>query len=186
MFVALVSEDELHNVIANGRHGTLMPAWCDSTGGPLTDEQVGVLVKGIKQRSWKTIAASEIGKRAEDVSECTAATSRQRHQREMAQAGEKRFSLRLRDCHGENGSRRRMSEIVNDQAFLALVERSGPAALHHHGPARFGDAELCRPKGRGKATFKPLTSQQVSDLVALLASWRNQRRTRKTKQFNLS
>jgi hypothetical protein len=27
-------------------------------------------------------------------------------------------------------------------------------------------------KGHDKATFKPLTSQQVSDIVALLASWR--------------
>ena len=59
IFVALVSEDELHNVIANGRRGTLMPAWLDSAGGPLTQQQVSALVTGIKRRGWKTIAATE-------------------------------------------------------------------------------------------------------------------------------
>jgi len=35
-----------------------------------------------------------------------------------------------------------------------------------------GMPDFADPKGRDKTTFKPLTSQEVSDIVALLASWR--------------
>ncbi len=170
IFVALVSEDELHNVIANGRRGTLMPAWLDSAGGPLTQQQVGALVTGIKRRGWKTIAASET-ENAQNIYPSAPPLVAPEASKGDAQAGKNAFSLACADCHGEDGRNGEFGDL-NDKAFLALVSdqvlrRYIITGRHDLGMPNFADS-----KGRDKATFKPLTSQQVSDIVALLASWR--------------
>ncbi len=48
-YVAL-AKDHIRDVIANGRKGTLMPAFAQSAGGMLTGKQVDVLANGIVQR----------------------------------------------------------------------------------------------------------------------------------------
>ena len=53
LFLAQIPDAELRRVIAEGRHGTLMPAFATSAGGELTAEQVDILAEGIKKR-WRT------------------------------------------------------------------------------------------------------------------------------------
>ena len=50
LFLALIPDEELQRVIAEGRPGTLMPAFAGPSGGQLTAEQVEVLAEGIKPR----------------------------------------------------------------------------------------------------------------------------------------
>jgi mono/diheme cytochrome c family protein len=47
-YQALVDEQVLHQVVANGEPGTLMPAFSISAGGSLTDQQVDALVQGMR------------------------------------------------------------------------------------------------------------------------------------------
>ena len=58
LYLSLVTDDELHHVIADGRAGTLMPAWSQKNGGPLTNN---------KWRRWSKESA-RIGRPA-DASE---------------------------------------------------------------------------------------------------------------------
>jgi cytochrome c oxidase cbb3-type subunit 3/ubiquinol-cytochrome c reductase cytochrome c subunit len=47
LYLAILPRDTLRQIIRNGRPGTSMPPWAKSLGGPLTDQQVEVLVNGI-------------------------------------------------------------------------------------------------------------------------------------------
>ncbi len=57
LFLAIVPDAELLRVISDGRHGTPMPGFAPSSGGPLTAAQVSALADGIKSR-WKPAAES--------------------------------------------------------------------------------------------------------------------------------
>lgn len=46
-FLASISREQLVDIIANGVPGSRMPAFADRNGGPLTDEQVGIIADGI-------------------------------------------------------------------------------------------------------------------------------------------
>ena len=53
LYLAVVSDDDLARVIAQGVADSMMPAFDISWGGPLTDEQITLLVAGMRQR-WAT------------------------------------------------------------------------------------------------------------------------------------
>lgn len=48
VYVSVLPEETLRNIIANGLPGTAMPAFAIANGGLLTDQQIEILVKGIK------------------------------------------------------------------------------------------------------------------------------------------
>src|SRR5579863_8279640 len=50
VYLAIVDERAMHRVVANGVHGTAMPAFAQSAGGMLTDKQVEVITSGIFSR----------------------------------------------------------------------------------------------------------------------------------------
>ncbi len=52
-YQALVDEQVLHQAVANGLPGTLMPAFAISAGGSLTDQQVDALVHGMRAAWYK-------------------------------------------------------------------------------------------------------------------------------------
>ena len=52
-YQALVNEQLLRKVVAEGAPGTLMPAFATSAGGSLTDEQIDALVKGMRTAWYK-------------------------------------------------------------------------------------------------------------------------------------
>src|SRR3954451_15216347 len=51
-YQALIDDASLRDVIAKGEKGTLMPGFGPATGGPLTEQQIDVIVQGIRAR-WK-------------------------------------------------------------------------------------------------------------------------------------
>jgi mono/diheme cytochrome c family protein len=169
MFVALVSDDELRSVIANGRRGTLMPAWLDSAGGPLTEQQVAALVTGIKQRGWTALGKSA-GNSQDAYPSAPPLVSPEATKGDL-HAGQELFAQSCANCHGEDGRNGEFGDL-NDQAFLALVSDQILRRYIITGRHDLGMPDFADPKGRDKNTFKPLTPQEVSDIVALLASWR--------------
>ena len=50
VYLAIVDEKVVHNVVANGVRGTSMPAFAQSAGGMLTDQQIEVITSGIFSR----------------------------------------------------------------------------------------------------------------------------------------
>src|SRR5438132_632707 len=73
-------------------------------------------------------------------------------------------------CHGADG---KLAGAINDPAFLALISDQALRRLAITGRPDLTPEmpDFRSTTGRGPS-FKPLSSQEIDDLVALLASWR--------------
>jgi cytochrome c oxidase cbb3-type subunit 3/ubiquinol-cytochrome c reductase cytochrome c subunit len=155
LFLAIVPDQVLHSVITEGRTGTPMTAFAKDKGGPLTEKQIGILAEGIK-RHWKP---SQLKKKPPPYLLSDAKTGDRK-------AGRKVFARDCAMCHGKEGQGGDDAGAINDPVFLALVS----------------DQELRRYIITGRPDFgmpnyadredADLTSQEINDLVALLAYWR--------------
>ena len=59
VYLGIVDEATMRNVVANGVRGTSMPAFAQPAGGMLTEQQIDVITSGIFSR-WGRTAASWI------------------------------------------------------------------------------------------------------------------------------
>ncbi len=127
IYLSLVTNDELHKVIADGRSGTLMPAWSQKSGGPLTDGQVAALVEGIRA-TWQEAGTSEAAQKcaAPDI-----AQHRGKCHRRRQGVGNGLCRLPWTQRRGGRHWRRDPRSRVSGP-----FERPGVAALHHHRPRR--------------------------------------------------
>ena len=164
LFLAIVPDAELLRVITEGRAVTpaqksLMPAFVRDRGGPLTDAQVKVLAEGIKRR-W--------GGEAPNEEPPPYLSPREPGDKER---GAKLFDLACAACHGDEGKGAKQAGAINDRSFLALISDQELRRIVITGRADLGmpdysDSDWRSPK------FKPLTSADINDLVALLRYWR--------------
>jgi cytochrome c oxidase cbb3-type subunit III len=172
LFLALVPDDELKQVVANGRPGTLMPAFSVASGGQLTAEQVLVLAEGIKHH-WGPVPPAQAGMPAYRLE------SPKPDRSDGNAAGMLVFAMACASCHGERGQGRVFSDeaggkpsgAINVPAFLTLYSDQALRRLVITGRPDLGMPDCTDRQGRPDE-FKPLTSREVTDLVALLASWR--------------
>lgn len=156
LFLAIVPDEVLRRVIREGRTGTPMTAFAKDKGGPLTENQIDLLARGIKRR-W---ARAEQPKRKPPP-----------YLLSDAKPGDKKAGLKVfaRDCimcHGEHGEGGEDAGAINDPAFLALVSDQALRRIIITGRPDF---EMPNYIKRGD---EKLTSQEINDLVALLAYWR--------------
>jgi cytochrome c oxidase cbb3-type subunit 3 len=167
LFLALVPDTELQRVISEGRAGTLMPAFAASQGGDLTDAQIKVLARGIKQE-WSPTESAPTGAPPYLASQTKAdgATPGNRDN------GLKVFTRACAHCHGDHGQGGRQGAI-NDPNFLALISDQALRRLVITGRPDLGMPDYAGSKGRPE-NFQPLTAKDVTDVVALLASWRTE------------
>jgi cytochrome c oxidase cbb3-type subunit 3/ubiquinol-cytochrome c reductase cytochrome c subunit len=132
--------------------------------GPLTDAQVRVLAEGIKKR-WGPPASGS------PPPYLSPTGGKGGNDREGAGV----FARACAGCHGQEGagveSDGRLRRQIHDPAFLALISDKALRRIIITGRPDLGmpayDVTADRP-----ADFRPLTSAQIDDLVALLASWR--------------
>jgi cytochrome c oxidase cbb3-type subunit 3/ubiquinol-cytochrome c reductase cytochrome c subunit len=170
LFLAIVSDAELLRVISEGRAVTAaqrspMPAFARAGGGPLTGAQVKALAEGIKKR-W---GAAPSGVASPPLLSPDGTKGGDRDE------GAGVFARSCAGCHGAVGEGverdGRLRRKVNDRAFLALISDKALRRTIITGRPDLGmpayDGTAGRPAG-----FRPLTSTQINDLVALLASWR--------------
>jgi cytochrome c oxidase cbb3-type subunit 3/ubiquinol-cytochrome c reductase cytochrome c subunit len=142
-----------------------MPAFAEDKGGTLTDAQVKVLAEGIKKR-WQPAAASTKAMPTyalahnHDGSEIKADRSR----------GAEVFASACGHCHG-NAGEGGTHGAINQPAFLALMSDQAVRRLVITGRADLGMPPYDSEVGRG-AGFKPLSDNDINELVALLAQWR--------------
>ncbi len=158
VYLAIANDDAIRKVIANGVPGTAMPAFAVSAGGMLTDAQIEVITKEIRAR-WSK----------QGVLDTPAAPSYAAKSAGDAQRGEVAYNTYCASCHGPGGSGGNKASAITDDSFLALVSDQGLRTI-----VIAGRPELGAPDWRGDLPGKPMSDQEVTDVVAWLASRRVQ------------
>lgn len=163
LFLSIVSDSVVLGLISEGRPGTPMPGFSRSSGGPLTDEQVKALAAGLKPR-WKPARQTHA-----EIPPYSAGASSSSGDKDR---GLKVFTRACAPCHGANGEGNPdQAGAINDPAFLALISDQ---CLRRY--AITGRPDLLMPdfadNTNRSSDYKPLTSAEITDLVALLAHWR--------------
>ncbi len=168
LFVSIVPDEDLLNVIRAGRRGTPMPPFLIDNGGMLTQQQIEVLVAGIKSQ-WNAKTTDLESPPPYQLTNAGAVQSPDERQR-----GHEVFARACAGCHGENGlgnSADHGAGPINVPAFLALISDQAIRRIVITGRPDLGMPNYAETKGRPD-NFKPLTSAEIGDLVALIASWR--------------
>jgi cytochrome c oxidase cbb3-type subunit 3 len=166
VFLSIVPSSVLFSVISQGRPGTPMPAFSMKRGGTLTDIQVKALVEGIKLR-WKSTYSAQATVPPYSMATVNA-TGDKNH-------GEKIFARACAPCHGVLGEGTEDSNggtgAINDPSFLALISDQALRRYAITGRPDLGMPDYADKTGRSD-DYRPMTGDEITDLVALLASWR--------------
>jgi mono/diheme cytochrome c family protein len=197
LFRQIVTDAELESIITNGRNKTLMPAFARENGGTLTRAQIQILVREIKGQPYRVVTMQESTPQVEVVSDAQGTSPKwgapgeppagvpsyskpsdggndNSTASEIARIAV--FARACAVCHGDQGQGIAQGDAlihtINDPAFLSLCSDqvlrryviTGRADL---GMPGYADA---RP---GNPQFQPLSDEEITSLVALLASWRD-------------
>jgi mono/diheme cytochrome c family protein len=167
LFLAIVPEEVLRDVITNGGKGTPMPAFARGRGGSLTTAQIDILVRGMHDpgthNNWQKEG------RPSDVPEYRLEEALKKGGKPgNVENGEMVYEMWCSSCHGPGGKGGDVGSL-NDRSLLALISDQALRRIVITGRHDFGMPDY---KTRQAPSFKPLTNQDVADVVALLASWR--------------
>ena len=158
VYLAIVDETALRNVVANGVHGTSMPAFAQRAGGMLTEEQINAISSGIFS-NW---GHKQVLDGANPPAYAAKATGDVDH-------GQVAFGTYCASCHGSEGRGTSKGSAITNDSFLALVSDQGLRTI-----VITGRPELGAPDWRSNVRGKPMTDQEITDVVAWLASRRVQ------------
>jgi cytochrome c oxidase cbb3-type subunit III len=156
VYLAIADDATLRKVVTNGV-GTSMPAFAKSAGGMLTDNQVDVIVHGIRERYSKPDAL--------------AGSTPPPYTAEPGDAGRGAavYATFCSSCHGPGGKGGPKASSIVDGSFLALLTDQELRTL-----VIVGRPDLGAPDWRNNVPGKPMSSQEISDVVAWLAAQRPQ------------
>ena len=161
VYLAVVGEDNLRRIAANGVSGKLMPPFARSAGGMLTDQQIGVIADGIMQHWGRQDLL--VGLSIPQYRSTLAGD---------AARGQQAFGTFCARCHGSAGEGSagdaktgKVGSIV-DGSYLALISDQGLRSITIAGRQDEG-----MPDWRSDGA-QPMTDQQITDVVAWLASKR--------------
>ena len=156
VYLAIADDAAMRQVIVNGVAGTSMPAFAQRAGGTLTDQQIDVLTREIRSR-WSRPGVLEA---AHAPSYSPISTG------DMAR-GDAAFRTYCESCHGRNGRGGAKGSAITNDSFLALVSDQGLRTI-----VIAGRPELGAPDWRNNVAGKPMSDQDITDVVAWLASRR--------------
>ena len=163
VYLALVGDARLIEVISKGSRGTPMTGFAAEAGGTLTKEQVRALVDGMR-RTWadpQRLVGVSMPAYSEDEAIARGAQPGDRDR------GRTAYEAHCGRCHGHDGRGGARAGSVVDEAFLALTSDQQLRTTVIAGRA---DEDI--PGWRDYVPGQPMTDQQVSDVVAWLASHR--------------
>jgi mono/diheme cytochrome c family protein len=156
VLLGVMGHDALRDTIAKGVPGALMPAFGRSNGGTLTDQQIEILTKGILTEWGGSQAAG-----GDRPSYKPAGPGDAAH-------GQQAYATACARCHGADGegdAKLKTGSIV-DPTYLALVSDQYLRNLIVGGRP---DENM---PGYRSDTTRPLTDQEITDIVAWLGSKR--------------
>jgi cytochrome c oxidase cbb3-type subunit III len=157
-YQALIDDATLRDIIANGQKGTMMPGFAKSGGGTLTDQQVDVILQGMRSRWFQGDVFRGLNAPAYKAN----GTGNQNH-------GQQVYSNACARCHGAlNGPPGQSGAILNG-SFLALISNQAIRTT-----VIAGRPDLGMPDWRNQVKDHPLTNEDVADVVAWLIAQRPQ------------
>ena len=161
VYLAVVPTERMRQVIATGIPGTAQPAFALSAGGPLTDQQIDVLVQGVKDHWQRPDVLKDAAIPA------YAATQASSGDAASVDRGRAVFAASCAGCHGQDGRGSPKGGPVTDPSYLALVSDQ-----HLRTTVIAGRSDLGMPDWRLDGAATPLTPQQIADVVAWLVAQR--------------
>lgn len=176
LYLAFITDDDLRQAIAHGRPGTNMPAFSQQAGGGLTDIQIELLISGMRAQ-WSrpddfkgveippynvvgTASGSNEGVTTIKAGSSVASPSGD------ALRGAVAYQTYCARCHGTNGAGGSAGSIV-DPNFLRLVSDQGLRTT-----VVVGRSDLGKPDWRSNLPGRPMSPQEIDDVVAWLAAHR--------------
>jgi cytochrome c oxidase cbb3-type subunit 3 len=157
VFLAIADDAVIRHTAANGVSGTPMPAFAQSAGGMLNDKQIDAIVGGF--RSWAKPDALR------DVTPPPYAAQSPGD----SQRGADAYRTYCSSCHGVGGHGGSKASSIVDGSYLALVSDQQLRTI-----VIAGRPELGAPDWRGDVAGRPMSAQEITDVVAWLSSQRPQ------------
>ena len=156
VYLAVADDAAIIHVISDGQKGTSMPAFAQHSGGMLTDYQIQVIASGIRARWAKPDALRGA------IAPPYAASGPGDPKRGAAVYG-----AYCSSCHGADGRGGNKASSIVDPSYLTLVSDQ-----YLRTTVIAGRPELGAPDWRGNIPGKPMSPEDVSDVVAWLDSQR--------------
>jgi cytochrome c oxidase cbb3-type subunit 3 len=156
VYLGIVDDPTLKRVSTNGIPGTSMAAFAQSAGGMLTEKQIDIIVSGIRLR-W---AKPDILRGANPPSYSSPEAGNPARGADV-------YGAYCSSCHGPGGRGGPKASSILDGSFLALLNDQELRTI-----VIVGRPELGAPDWRGNVPGKPMSSQEISDVVAWLAAQR--------------
>lgn len=156
VYLAIADDATIRKVIANGVPGTSMPAFAQSAGGMLTDKQIDVITSEMRSQ-W---SRSGILDGANPPSYRAKASGN-------AQRGETAYGTYCASCHGTQGQGGPKASAITNDSFLALISDQGLRTIVITGRPELGALDW-----HSNVPGKPMSDQEITDVVAWLASRR--------------
>src|SRR4029077_4075043 len=153
VYLSVVPKEVIRKAIAGGVPGTMMPGYSAAVGGLLTDEQINILADGV--HNWSTGHAT-----AESDRPPYAAPAGD------AQRGATVYAQNCARCHGNDGTGGKAGSVV-DPAYLSLVSDQYLRTV-----IIAGRPELGMPSYQEYVSGKPMTAEEIADVVGWLSSHR--------------
>ena len=145
-----------------------MPAFAQRAGGMLTEQQIDVITAGIFSR-W---GRKQVLDGANPPSYAAKAAGN-------VDRGQVAFRTYCASCHGADGGGTSKGSAITHDSFLALISDQGLRTI-----VITGRPELGAPDWRGNVPGHPMTDQEITDVVAWLASRRAQNPGQPYATFN--
>jgi mono/diheme cytochrome c family protein len=155
VYLAIADDATICRITAEGVPGTAMPAFAQNSGGMLTDEQIRAIVNGIRSR-WSKHGSMDVT----PPSYSALAPGDPQH-------GRNAYGAYCSSCHGVAGRGGSHAGSIVDGAFLNLASDQYLRTI-----VIAGRPELGAPDWRGNVPGKPMSQQDVSDVVAWLSAQR--------------
>jgi cytochrome c oxidase cbb3-type subunit 3 len=156
VYLAIVDERAMRASIAGGVRGTSMPAFAQRAGGMLTEKQIDALVNGIRS-NWRRAGVLD-GTNPPSYMAASAGDVRR---------GETAYRTFCESCHGQEGRGWPKGSAITNDSFLALTSDQGLRTI-----VIAGRPELGAPDWRANVAGRPMSEQDVTDVVSWLASHR--------------
>ncbi len=155
VFLAIADDAVIRRTAATGVPGTPMPAFAQSAGGMLTDQQIDAIVGGI--RGW----AKPGFRQGESLPPYSVMLPGDPGH------GAEVYATYCSSCHGQDGRGGTKASSIVDGSYLALVSDQNLRTV-----VIIGRPELGAPDWRNNVPGRPMSSQEISSVVAWLAAQR--------------
>jgi len=150
LYLAVIPKDVLRKIVAEGIKGTAMPGFAKANGGDLTDEQVDILVNNLTSK-----AAQQT-----NLPSYSAAPGDANHGSEV-------YNQYCANCHGQAGQGGEKAGAMVNPDYLHLVSDQYLRSV-----IICGRPELGMPNYQEVVRDHPMSTQEIADVVAWLASHR--------------